>query len=204
MVRIVKKPEERRREIIAMAQKLFLEKDYESTSLNDVIGALSVAKGTVYYYFPSKEALLDAVAESMTEAYLVKVQKKLEKHTGTALTQMKILVAAMDVSKEYDPMLGQLHRPGNMVLHIKLLALTIKKIAPQLADLIAKGCDEGIFNTEHPLEAAELLFAGFQFITDIGIFPWSHQELTRRAKVFANLAEGLLRASKGSLDFLSE
>ena len=58
-----------------MAQKLFLEKEYESTSLNDVVSALGVAKGTVYHYFKSKEELLEAVASNMASDFLELMQK---------------------------------------------------------------------------------------------------------------------------------
>ena len=50
-----------------MAQKMFLEKEYEATSLNDVVFALGVAKGTVYHYLrnqthiPAGHPLLDVI-----------------------------------------------------------------------------------------------------------------------------------------------
>lgn len=201
MVRIVKKPEERRQEILAMAQKLFLEKEYETTSLNDVVNALGVAKGTVYHYFKSKEALLDAVVENMSEQYLSKVRSKLKKSEASSLEKMKVLTKAMNVSSDWKSTLEDLHRSGNMGLHLRLLALTLKKMAPLFADLIEQGCKEGVFKTQYPLEAAEFFLAGFQFLTDQGIYPWKDEELKRRVQAFPNLLEQLLGAESGSLKF---
>jgi len=198
-MRIVKKPEERRKEIIEMAQKLFLEKEYESTSLNDVVAALGVAKGTVYHYFASKEALLDAVVENMTEQYLSKVRSKALGMKAISLEKLKALNKAMNVSSDWKHTLENLHRSGNMGLHLRLLALTVKKLAPLLAEIIEQGCEEGVFTTKHPLEAAEFYLAGAQYLSDRGINPWSDDELKRRAKAFPSLFDQLLGASPGTL-----
>ncbi|MBQ1703197.1 MAG: helix-turn-helix transcriptional regulator [Oscillospiraceae bacterium] len=44
---------------------MFIEKGYEQTSIDEIIAEANVAKGTYYYYFPSKEATLEAVIEMM-------------------------------------------------------------------------------------------------------------------------------------------
>ena len=49
---------------------LFLEKTYDSTTMNDVMRKLDIAKGTIYHYFPSKDAMLDAVVEQMAASYV--------------------------------------------------------------------------------------------------------------------------------------
>ena len=49
MARTVKKPAERRKEIIDAARSLFQSKDYDQTTMQDVIEAVGIAKGTVYY-----------------------------------------------------------------------------------------------------------------------------------------------------------
>ena len=61
MVRIVKLPEQRRREIVEAAGQVFLQKGYESTTMQDVMQRLGIAKGTIYHYFSSKNDMLGAV-----------------------------------------------------------------------------------------------------------------------------------------------
>ena len=60
-MRIIKEHSERKAEIIATAESLFLAKGYANSTINDILVALNIAKGTFYHYFASKEALLDAV-----------------------------------------------------------------------------------------------------------------------------------------------
>lgn len=59
LTRTVKKPEERRWELIHAATELFSEHGYEKTSVNDIIQKIGVAKGTFYHYFKSKEEIAD-------------------------------------------------------------------------------------------------------------------------------------------------
>lgn len=204
MTRIVKKPQERRVEIISAAKKLFLEREYEKTTMNDVMNTLGVAKGTVYHYFKSKEELLDAVVENMSDEYVEIVKNSIDINKTSALESFRKLVEASNVTSKWKEVVVNLHRPGNIGLHTRLLALSIKKIAPLYAKVIQKGCEEGVFKTDYPLETVEILLAGFQFVTDVGFFPWSQEDISRRSEALSALAEAQLGAEKGSLNFLNQ
>ncbi|MCK5414930.1 MAG: TetR/AcrR family transcriptional regulator, partial [Thermoplasmata archaeon] len=65
MARTVKKPEERRIEFLLTAQKLFMEKGYYATSVDDIVGEMGVAKGLFYYYFKSKEDLVSQMVDHL-------------------------------------------------------------------------------------------------------------------------------------------
>ncbi|MGD8519484.1 MAG: helix-turn-helix domain-containing protein, partial [Anaerolineae bacterium] len=65
MTRVTKDPDERRTELIACAQQLFYSKGYERTTVRDIVDALGVAKGTFYYYFDSKQQILEAMVDEL-------------------------------------------------------------------------------------------------------------------------------------------
>lgn len=48
--------------ILKSATKLFREKGYDGTSINEIIQHAGVSKGSLYYYFPSKQAILYEIA----------------------------------------------------------------------------------------------------------------------------------------------
>ena len=52
-----KHPEETVQRILTTASKLFLEKGYEKTSLQDIIRETGLSKGAIYHHFSSKEAI---------------------------------------------------------------------------------------------------------------------------------------------------
>lgn len=204
MARIVKKSEERRAEIVKAARQLFQTKEYSKATMQDVMHALGIAKGTIYHYFKSKEALLQAVIEDIVEENVKQMQEIVNQSPGNALQTIKLLVQAGNMSVENKEILDYLHRPGNDAMHNRLLAAILVKQAPLYAELIQKGCDEGIFKTEAPLECAEFILAGFQFLTDVGIYPWTQEELKRRTQAFPRLIEQQLQAQSGSFQFLAE
>ncbi|MEI3178564.1 MAG: helix-turn-helix domain-containing protein [Lachnospiraceae bacterium] len=66
-MRVVKEAEERKNEILDVAERLFGEKGFDNTSTNDILEEIGIARGTLYYHFKSKEDILDAMIERMTE-----------------------------------------------------------------------------------------------------------------------------------------
>ncbi len=205
MVRIVKKAEERREEIIAAAEELFLAKGYDRTTMKDVMDRLQVAKGTIYHYFKSKEELLDAVLDSLVSNLVEEMQAIANEAEGTALEKLRHLIVKSTAVDSHDQeMLDNLHQPGNTGMHLRLLAKLIIMQAPIYAEFIRQGCEENLFATEHPLESAEFILAAIQFLTDMGIYPWTPEQLARRAQALPTLVEAQLRAPAGSFLFLLE
>ena len=63
MPRIVKNPDERRRELLVTAMRLFAEEGYDNVSVRAVARAAGVAPGLAYHYFDSKQNMFDAAIE---------------------------------------------------------------------------------------------------------------------------------------------
>ncbi len=201
MARIVKKSTERRAEIIAAAKRLFSSKHYDKTSMQDIMQELKIAKGTIYHYFTSKEELLMAVVEEMASSSIEDMRLAIQK-PGRALEKMERLIKAGRIAEDNKDIVELLHRPGNNEMHTRLLASVLQKQAPLYAEVISQGVAEGVFTTDVPLECAEFIIAGVQFLTDMGIYPWTEDDLKRRQEAFPKLIEQQLLAPKGSFRFL--
>ncbi len=202
MVRTVKKPEERRADIVKAARLLFQTRDYEQTTMQDVMQYLGIAKGTIYYYFKSKEELLEAVINDIVDERIEQMQTILATAGGNALDRLRALITAGNMTDENDEILTQLHHPANYGMHARLLAAALQKQAPLYAALFQQGCDEGLFQTDTPLETAEFILSAVQFLTDEGIYPWTQETLLRRARAIPTLIETQLKAEPGSFQFL--
>lgn len=59
-----KHPEETVRRILEISSKLFYEKGYEKTSIQDIVNALGMSKGAVYHHFKSKEEILKRIGDT--------------------------------------------------------------------------------------------------------------------------------------------
>lgn len=204
MSRIVKKFADRRAEILQAARRLFQTKEYEKTTMQDVMEALGIAKGTIYHYFKSKEALLEAVVEEIVEENIDEMQNIIRNFKGNALQKIQMLTQVGNMAADNQNIIDTLHKPINEAMHSRLLAAILIKQAPLYAELIRQGCKEGLFKTETPLECAEFILAAFQFLTDMGIYPWSPEDLKRRIHAFPKIIEQQLQAPRGSFNFLLE
>ncbi len=202
MVRTVKKPKERRTEIIIAARELFDTQGYEKTTMRHVMDKLGVAKGTIYHYFRSKEELLEVVVSETINEITAALEQLVESAEGSALQTLQQLVEASNIEEKSAPILEGLHNPANNGMHTRQLAETITKIAPIYASVIEQGVAEGVFQTQHPLEAAEMILTAVQFLTDLGVHPWTPEALMRRAIAFPALLEAQLQAPKDSFNFL--
>ena len=207
MTRIVKKPDERRKEILHAARELFKTKAYEKVTMQELMDKLNIAKGTIYHYFSSKEDLLESVVEDLINEELERKETLLKSRQCrglNALEKFRTLITSDTMAEEDEQILESLHQPGNTLIHTRQLGSYLIKLAPIFAAVIKEGCEQGVFKTEHPRECAEFMLAGFQFLTDSGFYPWSREQLARRMKAFPSLIEAQLSAPKGAFSFLIE
>jgi AcrR family transcriptional regulator len=206
MARIVKNSDERRGEIIKAARELFQIKDYKNATIQELIDKLNIAKGTFYHYFTSKQALLEAVVEDIVDEELRRKESLLQSsrvRNLNALEKIKILIIDDETASVNERILDNLHHPENTEMHTKQLGRYITKLAPLYAGIFKQGCDEGTFNSEHPLEGAEFIIAGVQFLTDEGFHPWGDAVLNRRMEAIPFLIEAQLGSLAGSFSFLN-
>lgn len=58
MARPADNHENKKRELLAVAEKLFIVKGYEQTSIDDILKESGISKGGFYHYFKSKDEIL--------------------------------------------------------------------------------------------------------------------------------------------------
>ena len=99
-MKVIKNGEERKHEILDIAKELFIEKGYENTSIVNILEKVGIAKGTLYYYFTSKEEILDAIIDRISEKIFYKAQE-ISKDPSLSV-QEKILGVVMSLNIEDD------------------------------------------------------------------------------------------------------
>lgn len=202
--RTVKPAEIRRGEIIKAAAALFKSHDFKKLTMQDLMEKLQLSKGALYHHFPSKQHILEAVLDDFVEDYLEKQRRCLKENAKLSpLDQFKCLMVSSRV-KGFERLLENFDDPENYKLHATYFARVMQALAPLYAGVIAEGCKTGVFETKYPLEAAELLLSGIQFMTDRGFYHWSNETLVRRGDAIATLVETQLGAAQGSFSFMGE
>ena len=203
MTRVVKQASVRREEIIRCAKEYFQTQNFEKFTIQHLMEKLKIAKGTIYHHFASKGEILEAVVENIVDEEMIRKLELLKEHKGLKpLEKLTLLITESNIAQDNAKLLKNLHHPENVGIHSRQLARIILKVAPLYASVIREGCKEGVFKTKNPVESAELLLAGIQFLTDEGFYSWDEEQLNRRMEAFPSLIENLLVAPAGSFNFL--
>lgn len=212
MTRITKDPDVRRRELIACAQNLFYSKGYESTSVSDIVDEIGVAKGTFYYYFDSKVAILEAVVEELVEQTL-KLMVEIVDDESLSATQKWVLSFQVinnwkvERKEELLSIVQVTQREENALLLFKLQNKGIQLFGPEFARIIAQGVREGAFDVEFVEESAAFTMRIQTTISDtfVDIFlnPHSYDDplatVQRKVAAMQESIERILGATPGSL-----
>jgi TetR/AcrR family transcriptional regulator, cholesterol catabolism regulator len=162
--RVVKHPDVRRAEILDRATGLFLRRGYDNVSLNDLIADAGVSKGAFYHWFPSKEALITALAERSARAAFTSVEDAVTTCDGDALARLNaVLQAGFDVNlqmggPEQLAAMISLLRPDNAHLYGRILAVEEALYIPLFTRLISDGVTDGVFETFDAEGVADMIY----------------------------------------------
>lgn len=85
-----RRPEERPQELLEAALRVFAERGYRNTRLEEVAAAAGVTKGAVYHYFQNKEELLLRALESHVERAFGRVEEALRGERGPASARLRL------------------------------------------------------------------------------------------------------------------
>lgn len=143
--------------IIEKASQLFLQNGYDSTSINNILDAVDIGKGTLYHYFKSKEDVLDAVIEDRGNKILERVKESILIKEDIYEKLTAFFISLNLTSTEDDDFLKGMHKTQNALLEEKSNIFLLKYVSPILSDLIKEGISKEIFNNDYPEETSEMI-----------------------------------------------
>jgi len=203
-MRTIKDPEIRRGEILDAAEKLFAAKGYEAATINDILEAVQIAKGTFYYYFKSKEDVLDGIVKRQIETGLKKARAiAADPRLSIEEKVLSVIMAQKLQEPVSDEILPVIHEPANALLHQKILSEYVLHLSPILTEIVQEGIAQKVFDTPFPQETTEILLTAGLVIFDTAYFQWTGEEQAQRVSAFIYAMERLTGAQPGSLAQLS-
>lgn len=198
-MRIVKEAEERKNEILDVAEKLFGERGYDATSTNDILKEIGIARGTLYYHFKSKEDILDAIIERMTGSLVAKANEIARKTGVSVLQRLTLMMMALNVNNDLGhEIMEQIHKPQNALMHQKMQERLLAGVNPIVTSLIEEGIAQGICQTDYPAEVAEMTLLYSNTVFD-DLAGYSGDERQRKIAAFIYNLERLLGMEQDSL-----
>ena len=185
-----KYPEVTVERILDAAQRLFLQKGYDNTTIQDIVDELGgLTKGAVYHHFKSKEEIMDAVGDRMFfsnnpfEAVrgrtdLNGLQKLREAVRLNQSDQERVQLTAQSIPIAKSPRLLQ-----------EMIVSNRKVLTPYFLELIEEGNRDGSMHTDYPREIAELL----PLLTSLwllpSVYPASREQMKRKFLFLGEMLE---------------
>ena len=165
--RIVKTPTVRRDEILLSARKLILTKGYEQMTIQDILNDLNIAKGTIYHYFDSKQALLEAFIQQIQHETEKPFRPILDDPQKNPVEKLQGFFDVLDTLRaaninEVVRLARIWYKDENTVVREKVNAAVIRQRAPLLNQIVRQGIVQGIFSTAYPDHAGEIILSLLQ------------------------------------------
>ena len=185
-----KYPEVTEERILDAAQRLFLEKGYDNTTIQDIVDELGgLTKGAVYHHFKSKEEIMDAVGDRMFFA-----NNPFEAVRGrsdlNALQKLRETVRQNQADKDRTSMtLQAIPITQNPRLLVEMIKSNRDILTPYYRELLEEVTRDGSLHTEYGEELAELL----PLLTSLwllpSLFPTSREGMRRKFHFIGDLLE---------------
>ena len=188
-----KHPEETVQLILDAAYRLFMEKGYERTSIQDIIDQLGgLSKGAIYHHFKSKEDILIAVSDRMTAESNHMLAAIRDRSDLCGKEKLKTIFKESinrPVQNDIFTVVPNFH--NNPRLLFSLLHETIEEVAPNyLLPIIKEGISDGSIQTDYPEQLAEMILLVANVWMNPMIFDDSEEESYRKMMIFRQMLQG--------------
>lgn len=185
-----KYPEETVNLILDVSMRLFVEKGYDNTSIQDIINQLGgLSKGAIYHHFKSKESILIAVYDRISMSIednmvLIRDDKKLN-----GMEKLQKMFASSLESKQHIELFSVtpklLDNPRLLAIQLKSV---IEDVVPNYVEpVIIEGVKDGSICTKYPKELAQVMILLSNIWMNPLVFSMSEEELITKISFFRDM-----------------
>ncbi|MDF2571920.1 MAG: yfiR, partial [Sporomusa sp.] len=197
ITRIIKEAEVRRTELMDAALELFRFVGYQKTMIIDITKKTGAAKGTFYHYFPSKEAILEAIcARWATE---MATSFKLENRQLTALPKLQLFITRLFLPTQLNILFKRLWDEEQLNLYYKAWKKLVEDVFnPLITDMIQQGDQEKTMRVVSIKEAIAFFWSTLSCIWEALFFQEPPEVIATKVKLAESLLERVLGIEEGA------
>lgn len=171
-----------------MAEKLFLEKGYDGTSIQDIVDGLgNMTKGVIYHHFKSKFAILETI---MDEADEQPILEQLRGRNGLEKLQNVLKDSFKSYRRQSIGYAVAVALRSPRILGEQYLQV-FQELVPEMKKIVDEGVMDGSIQTEYPEEITELLMLTINLWIGIQLSLLSEEELRRKILFIQQMFNGL-------------
>ena len=197
-----------KREIILdTMQELMNGSSAQAISVSDIAQKAGIGKGSIYYYFSSKNDIIEAVIERSYSRAIEKARALAASGGMNAFQKLEIIFhACLESSselkrQEQSATFNEMQQSA--LIHQRFIRILISRLKPILADIIRQGIGEGSICCDYPEETAQIVLIVLTVTLDNHLAPSSEGEIRRLLEAFAAMQEKSMGIDPHLLDFLT-
>ena len=192
--------------ILDALQQLLEEKSIRHISVSEIAEKAGIGKGSIYYYYPSKDAIVDALIRRSYEQPLLTAKSLSSRTDISSFTRMAMLFQACRNSSVV--FIRQKHRSETSaqdlaLLHQKYLNYLVSELKPVLTEIISQGIACGEIHFDYPAALSEIALIVLAVKLDNTLVPSAPEEIEDTLKGLISLLEKGTGVPAGTLDYLS-
>jgi AcrR family transcriptional regulator len=171
--------EQRRRQIMRAAHKVFSIKGFTKTTMEDIAREAELSPGTLYLYFKNKDELYASLSVEVLERLCEKLKRVYVKEAQNPQIRINHLKQALYEVYEIDPLilLNLFHLQSSEILKnlAPPLLTTIRNLSQKSLEIISKifaeGVQDQVFIEKHPEALSDVMWALFS-----GVVLWEESK----------------------------
>lgn len=192
--------------ILDALQRLLQEKKLDTISVSEIAREAGIAKGGIYYYFPSKEAVMEALVERNYKKPLEKAKFLTEQTDVSPLIRAAMIFhACVNSYEEFDkvfPKAPQKNEQETAFLHQKHMRHLIEELKPVLTNILEQGMEAGQLRFERPSALSEIILIVLTVKLENSMLPSDRREIEDTIQGLISLLEKGTECEPGALDFM--
>lgn len=158
----MKKGDLRRGQILEAAERLFFERGYDRTSIQDILDALGISKGGFYHHFDAKETVLREICERRWTEQCDKLRMELYGTRRSPIDKLNAVLRMANLFEAEDVrfaalMLKICYQDKDAAIRAHRRRILVDQLSSYMGDVLAEGVDAEVLHTRHPSEVGRLL-----------------------------------------------
>lgn len=161
--------ERRRQQIIVAAKRVFSEKGFNKSTMEDIASEAELSPGTLYLYFKNKEELYASLSLRILQYLHIRVEHVNKETDLTPEQKLEKLIEAMYDVYDFDPLIiiNMFHLQSSETLKnlsprlmTQIEELSRKSIGA-ISNIFREGVEKGVFIDKHPVALSDIFWSMF-------------------------------------------
>lgn len=200
MARPSQDPQIRITEILDTAEHLFSIKGYFGTTVSDIAKEMGVTQGMFYYYFKSKEEILEALLNRQVASFISEI-KDMTCSNAPPSEKLGFMISTVIKHVRYkgEVLLNTIYHEQNLHIKDKLTRGANLMLTPWGLKIIEEGRIRHDFNVSHPQTALSFILLVMEFLIDALYEKIPEELLSLRLKMAESLIEKSVGVQEGKI-----